>query len=97
MTYFLIRAAHFLYRILRGMTFRVATAHGLSEGTYKVNEDPLNPGQGSGQGFGSGPILWLSTGDATMGAYKRLCPGAAIIHPAAPMTLVHEDHSDIYV
>ena len=59
-------AALFLFTLLWTMNFRVGTAHGISTNSYGANDDPLNPGQGSGQGQGSGPMLYGALADVTL-------------------------------
>jgi len=47
-------AVMFLFKMLRGMQFSVATTHGISKKQYTADADTQNPGQGSAQGSGIG-------------------------------------------
>ena len=78
------------------MTFTVAMVHGVSSQLYAANEDITNPGQGSSQGTGSGPMLWLSTEDVALAAYKDMCPDTAITRPNWKNVVI-TNHSDMFV
>jgi len=75
-------AGRFLYNLLTNMIFRVGTGHGVSTKTYAANEDPARPGQGSGQGTGSAPIIYGTTAEVTLAAYRKHGVGAAFCHPS---------------
>ena len=90
-------ATYFLYLVLGNMEFRIGTGHGISECFYGANEDPTKPGQGSGQGFGSGPVLWNSNGNANLETYAALCPGAVFIHPGPDRSADMHMHSVCFV
>ena len=59
-------AATFLFTLLQAMEFEVGTGHGISDNRYHANEDSHNPGQGSGQGQGSKPMLYGASADVTL-------------------------------
>jgi len=51
-----------------------------SEDLYGINDDPNDPGQGSGKGLGSGVMLWIGTAEITLLAYHANCYRVAVQH-----------------
>ena len=64
------------------MEFHIGTGHGISELSYKANEDPEQPGQGSGQGMGSSLMLHVTSSDVTLSVYRMTATGATFQHPS---------------
>jgi len=45
------------------------TTNDISKTTYGANDNPKNPGEGSGQGSSSSIMLWLTTEEVILEAY----------------------------
>jgi hypothetical protein len=74
-------AGQFMVTLVNHMEYRVCTAHGLSRNSYNAGADPLLPCQGSFQGSGSSPMLYQSTADISLTAYRKNSTGAVFYHP----------------
>jgi len=74
--------AKFIFKLLWNMEFQVGTGLGISASSYGANDDPSNPGQGSGQGMGSRPMLHGASSDITLSIYRHNASGANFQHPS---------------
>ena len=75
------QAAIFMNLLLRQLTFKLRTAHGMSDTSYSANDDSSNPGNGSGQGLSFSPPLWIGTSDPLLRAMRKTLPGVTFSHP----------------
>ena len=81
-------AGQFMATLVNQMEYRVCTAHGISKKSYNAGADPLLPCQGSFQGAGSSPMLYQSSADVSLTAYRKNSTGAVFYHPDPTVPLV---------
>ena len=89
-------AVLFIFTLLHRMEFKVGNSHGVSTNSYGANDDPSNLHQGSGQGQGSGPMLYGTSADVILIVFNRHCTGALFQHPSN-IDLPREDHVSQFV
>ena len=75
-------AALFIFTLLWTMSFKLGTGHGVLSNSHSTNIDSSHPGQGSGQGQGSCPMLYGTLADLTLSTYGQHCTGAIFQHPS---------------
>jgi hypothetical protein len=89
-------AALFLYRTLRGMSFRVATAYGVSLESFSAMQNSLRPLQGLGQGLGSAPPGHVAVADVGNKALAKHHPSAVLRHPC-PTVAPHKQQKSMFM
>jgi hypothetical protein len=70
----------FLYRALRAIKFRISTAHGVSDQSFSVLDNPDRPLQGSGQGTAESVGLHVLVADNSNAALEANAHPRAILH-----------------
>jgi len=86
-------AALFLYNALRSLKFKVNTAHGVSDASFAVLDNPSRPLQGFGQGLGEAAGAHVITQDVSNKPLTLYHPAATLHHPARLIPPVKQQKS----
>ena len=74
-------AYEFMTYLIGNMEYRIGTARGLSKGSFVASANPDSPGQGTMQGSGSGPTIFLGVTDVSLRAQEQVATPAVFRHP----------------
>jgi hypothetical protein len=78
---------------MRQFTYKVATGHGISDGSFSTLQNPDRPLQGTGQGLGSAPPGHVIIADIGNTALTKHHPHALLCHPSPTVPPLRQQNS----
>lgn len=74
-------ACDFMTHLIGNMEYRIGTVRGVSEGSFVASADNSSPGQGTMQGSGLSPTIFLGVTDVSFRTHKEVATPAQFLHP----------------